>query len=140
MSSISAYIGKKLKSNTALNTLVGGRIYLNVMPQGKQLPSVVINIISNIPTNTKSGVSTLDQIRVQITCMAQTTGTYDGQLKVEEIAEAVRTAFDYTSGTLEGVTVERTAFQNQNSAFDSSAGQDGVYLVYQDYYIYQKRI
>lgn len=139
MSSISAYVGTVLKANSALSTLVGGRIFLNVIPQTKALPAVVINIISTIPANTKSGVSTLDQVRCQVTCLAQTTGTYDGQLKAEEIANAVRTAFDYTSGTSAGITVERVSFQSQSSAFDSNAGEDGVYLVYQDYYVWMKR-
>ena len=139
MSSISGYVGTILKANSALSTLVGGRIFLNVIPQKKQLPAIVINVISTIPYNTKTEASSLDQVRVQVTIMAETSATSDGQIKADEIAEATRTALDYVTGTYNGVTVTRCAFQNQNNAFDSGAGQDGVYLVYQDYYLYKKR-
>lgn len=133
MSNLSDFIYQTLTNNDGVTALVGNNIYPQVMPQKTVFPVIVFSQISNVPTNTKSsatlGKSTLDLIRVQITIMAQTIDTYNGEAKTQEIGEAVRSALDYTTGT----GIQLVTFQGQVEAFDGNSAQDGVYLLYQDY-------
>ncbi len=140
MSSIGDYIYTKLTADSSVTDLVSNRIYPQVIPQDIDRPSVVYNTISTVPTNTKSGVSTLDQVRIEIAILANTSNSYNGQQKADEIAEAVRSCLDFTQNeTLAGNTIQRISFQSDYAAFDPNAGQDGVYIVYQNYYFWKQR-
>ena len=133
MSNLSDYIYSTLNGNAGVTALVSDRIYPQALPQTEIFPCIVFSQVSNVPTNTKSsatlGKSSLDLIRVQITIMAQNTDGYSGESKTQEIGEAVRAALDYTSG----VGIQLVTFQGAVEAYDSNSGQDGVFLLYQDY-------
>jgi hypothetical protein len=125
-----------LSVDTNVVSIVDNRIYAVQIPQLKPFPAIVFNQISNVPTNTKGadGASTMDTIRIQITCLGE---SYS---QIELLASYVRNAIDYRFlQTTAGSFIYNIAFLSENQAFDSASGQDGIYLKYQDYQLTIKR-
>lgn len=130
--SASAIIYTLLSTDLPTTGVVGTRIYPQQAPQTTQFPFIVFTTISTVPTNTKgsTGESTMDRIRIQVTMMAELQSTLDS------IGVAVRNCLDYVwQTTIAGTYVQSITFQSENDAFDETAGQDGVYLKYQDYFL-----
>lgn len=82
-----------LKDNATVASLVSTRIYPVEAPQNAEAPYIVFSRISHDPHDTKSGVSKMDFVRVQIESYA---GSYDTALSIDN---AVRAALDRFSGT-----------------------------------------
>jgi len=125
-----------LNANSNITAIVAERIYAVQIPQLKPFPAIVFNQISNTPTNTKGadGASTMDAIRVQVTCIGA------DYTQLELLASYVRVALDYKfMQTVVGTFVYNISFQSENQAFDEGSGTDGVYLKYQDYLLTIKR-
>lgn len=140
MASIQDYIYFKLSATSSITDLVSNRTYPQVIPQGEQRPSIAYSVISNVPTNTKSGGSSLDAIRVQFTIMADNVNEYSGQDKVNAIGEAVRSLFEFIQNdTQEGVTIQQSYFMSEVDSFDTTGGQDGTYMKFQDYIFWKTR-
>ena len=123
--SIDEIIYDILIANSAVTGLVGAKIYSSQAPQGTQFPFVCFEVVSNMPTNTKTGPSKLDFYRVQVTALSQLNPNANA------IKEAIRTALDYYQDS----QVQNIFFLNENSSFQGTSGQDGVYLKYQDFLI-----
>lgn len=140
MASIQDYIYFKLSATSSITDLVSNRTYPQVIPQGEVRPSIVYSVISNVPTNTKSGGSSLDAIRVQFVIMADNVNEYSGQDKVNAIGEAVRNLFEFIQNdTQEGVTIQQSYFMSEVDSFDTTGGQDGTYMKFQDYIFWKTR-
>ena len=96
-------------------------------PTNVLLPYITYQIVSDQPNNTKNGVSTYDYVTVQISI-------YDIKYgNMIDLAGKVRTALDYTSGTYEGIVVDKIFFENSVEVFDENAGSVGLYQISQDY-------
>jgi hypothetical protein len=52
------------------------------------------------------------------------------------LAQKVRLALDYANGTYEGVTVQKTFFQNELNTWDENTRNNGVCMIQQDYKIF----
>ena len=91
------------------------------------LPFIVYQIVTDIPNNTKNGVSTYDYITAQITIVHSSYG------KLITLAKHVRNALDYVSGTYDGVKVDKIFFDNSIETFDDNSGTNGIYQIAQDY-------
>ena len=140
MASIYDYIYSKLSNAASVTALTSTRIYPQVAPQAEARPLIVFNVISNVPTNTKSGGSTLDAIRVQITCLADSVDEYNGQDRINAIGEAVRALFEFIQNdTAASVTIQQSYFESESNAFDQTGGQDGTYMKFMDFIFWQKR-
>jgi hypothetical protein len=140
MASIQDYIYFKLSATSSITDLVSNRTYPQVIPQTEVRPSIVYSVISNVPTNTKSGGSSLDAIRVQFVIMADNVDEYSGQDKVNAIGEAVRNLFEFIQNdTQEGVTIQQSYFMSEVDSFDTTGGQDGTYMKFQDYIFWKTR-
>ena len=119
-----------LSNDSSVSSLVGTRIFPSryIDESGKyQLPFISYQVVSVEPNNTKNGVSTYDYTTAQINIVGN---SYND---VITLAQNVRTALDYTSGTYEGVVVDKIFYQDQNELYDDSAGSIGLYGVAQDY-------
>jgi hypothetical protein len=68
--------------------LVGDRVYPVLIPKSATFPAVGIQVVSNLPSDTKSGVSGVDIIRVQVDSYAET------YVSAQATDEAVRGAID----------------------------------------------
>ena len=117
-----------LSGNAPTTGVVGAKIFPQQAPQQSTFPFIVITQVSNVPTNTKSGVSTMDTMRVQVTMI------HNSQALLDTLGGYVRTALDFVNNTtIEGVKVQYITYQGEADAFDEGAGQDGQFLKYQDY-------
>jgi hypothetical protein len=130
--SVGVVIFGLLNADATTTGLVGGRIYPDVSPQRDPRPSIVYQLISQIPNNTlgPDGASTLDICRVQIAMSATTRAMAD------QIGDAVRNVLkNVFHTTVSGVYVDWCRYDSSNSYFDNNSDQDGLYVLSQDYKI-----
>lgn len=119
-----------LNNNAATTGAVGGRIFPDVAPQRYARPAIVINVVSQIPSNTLGigGFSRLDICRVQITIGATT------RKQATDIGNLVRNVLkDVNNQTCDGVFVNSCRFDSSNEYYDDFSDQDGLFILAQDY-------
>lgn len=121
----------RLQAVSAVTTLVSTRIHPDYAPQDATYPFLIYKIIGNLPSDTKEGVSRLDTVQVSIETYAS---TYDS---ANTIAEAVRTALDRYSGTIEAIVIDSIRFSGSQS-FDMNFNEH-IYIIEQVYDVRQKR-
>lgn len=105
-------------------------IYPQRIPEGVSLPAIVLNQISRVANDTKKEYSKSDVSRIQITIVAENaTGAYD-------LAELVRAAMRANlPNTYNSVLVQNIEFAGELTLTDDTAGEQGEFLVVQDYLI-----
>lgn len=97
------------------------------VPVSMTTPFMTYQVISDNPNNTKNGVSEYDYVNVQISI-------FDNRYEdLQTLVGLVRTALDYTSGTFNGVVVDKIFFQSASEAFDDSFGNNGIYQYNMDF-------
>lgn len=121
----------RLQAVSAVTSLVSTRIYPDLAPQNTTYPFLVYRLTGNVPTDTKEGVSKLDVVQVTIEIYAN---TYTSKA---DIAEAVRTALDRYSGTIEGVVIDSIRFSNARN-YDMNFDEH-IFISEQIYEVRQKR-
>jgi hypothetical protein len=93
-----------LTEDAGVSAVVGSRVYPQVAAQGAAFPFVVYVLQDNTPSDTKSGVSTLDEIRYDIVAAAE---TYSA---LSSLTERIRLALDRYTGTVSGIVVDSIQF------------------------------
>lgn len=134
---ISGILYTILSANSGVTALCQNRIYPLTIPQNAQLPAVRITEIAVQPSDTKTGASTLDAVRVQIDCYAVSV------LTVQQLEESVRAAIDRyrdnvtVTGT-GGATyfVDGIRFENRNQTMEE---ERDVFRASADYQIRVER-
>tara|TARA_R100000656_G_scaffold9565_1_gene10383 strand:- start:380 stop:781 length:402 start_codon:yes stop_codon:yes gene_type:complete len=111
-----------LKDDAAVGTLIEDRIYPNVAKQTSAFPFVIYQVTGDSPTDTKDGVSPLDENAILVMCYSQT------YTEVSDLANQVRKALDRVDGTYEGVIVQGIQYLSYNEDFDVKDDDDGVYV------------
>lgn len=106
----------------ALQSLVGGRCYPLQMPQSPQYPTIVYSRIASEPKNRLEGGASLDQVRIQVDCYAQ---TYDG---AKSLSASVRQAME--------AAVFKATLQSDMDLFEGDL--KNVYRVMMDFYVWQQ--
>lgn len=101
-----------LTSDADVNALVSGRVYPQIAAQGATFPFVVYLLTNVGPSDTKSGVSTLDEVRYDIVVAAETYAV------AADLTEKVRAALDRYSGTVAGVVIDSIQFQTLDADND----------------------
>lgn len=101
-----------LTSDADVNALVSGRVYPQIAAQGASFPFVVYLLTNVGPSDTKSGVSTLDEVRYDIVVAAETYAV------AADLTEKVRAALDRYSGTVAGVVIDSIQFQTLDADND----------------------
>ena len=91
-------------NDSDVSALIGTRVYPQVAAQGAAFPFVVYVLQDNTPSDTKSGVSTLDEIRYDIVAAAET------YTALSSLTERIRLALDRYSGTVSGIVVDSIQF------------------------------
>jgi hypothetical protein len=111
------------------NDTTGTRVFPSAynVPKGTQAPFIIYHIVSDSPNNTKNGASTYDYVDVQITIFDQS------YFDCQDLASKIRTLFDYSSGTTNGVVVDKCFFQGASDAYDDSWGAKGIYQYNMDF-------
>ena len=93
-----------LTEDAGVSAVVGTRVYPQVAAQEAAFPFVVYVLQDNTPSDTKSGVSTLDEIRYDIVAAAET------YTALSSLTERIRLALDRYSGTVSGIVVDSIQF------------------------------
>lgn len=94
-SSVGETIRGILIANSGVTTLIAQRVYPNELPPNATLPAIVYNVVSDVPENSFTGLTstTTKNARVQVDCYASPTTNGDGAYKqVHALARAVELA------------------------------------------------
>ncbi len=115
-----------------LVALTGNRIYPVVAQQREVYPILTYQIIANSPSDTKSGVSTVDQVRVQFNC-------FDKNPDQAHLMDTyLRAAIDrYPHVTIADIHLDGIRYLDTTDSFDDEVK---IHMVMSDYYIRQKRV
>lgn len=93
-----------LSSDSDVSAIVGTRIYPQIAAQGASFPFLVYVLQGTTPSDTKSGVSTLDEVRYDIVVASET------YAEASDLTNKVRTALDRYTGTVAGVVIDSIQF------------------------------
>lgn len=93
-----------LTADSDVNAIVSGRVYPQIAAQGAAFPFAVYVLQNTDPSDTKSGVSTLDEVRYDIVVASET------YAQASDLTEKIRTALDRYSGTVSGVVIDSIQF------------------------------
>lgn len=138
MANISGILYTILAADATVQSLVGldadgdgYKIYPLTIPQQEGLPAVRITTIAVEPSDTKTGASTLDAIRVQVDSYAKT------MLTAQQIDEAVRKRLDRyrNSVSVSGDTtyfVDGIRFENRNETMET---EKDIFRISTDYQV-----
>lgn len=110
-----AFLYQRLTSQTAVSSLIAGRVFPLIAPQGTPLPLVVyqrtgVDRPQSLAGNVGNPVVTL-----------QLTSYGTSYTSVKSIARAVRLAVDGWTGTTAGVTIQRTTLTSEADGVDLPA-------------------
>lgn len=83
-----------IAANATANALLAGRVYPGIIDNGRGFPAMAVTRASTEANATKTGVSNVDFVRVQLDIFARTYG------EAEDVSEAVRAALDYYTGSV----------------------------------------
>lgn len=96
-----------------------GKIWANnEVPQGTQYPYASYMIVSDVPTNDKDGVSTLDTYRIQISI-------WGAGGEVETLLASYRLTLDRFRGINSGNNIDKFVFDGINDLFDEDSRYAG---------------
>lgn len=93
-----------LTGDSAVSALVGNRVYPQIAAQGAAFPFIVYVLQDTSPSDTKSGVSTLDEVRYDIVVASET------YAEASDLTNKIRTALDRYTGTVSGVVIDSIQF------------------------------
>lgn len=96
-----------LSVDSVLSQSISTRIYPNRAVQNSAMPYIVYNIVSKVPTDTKSGGTGFDKYRVQIDIVD------DSYTDVETIAARVRVCLDRQSGYIDSFYIYTMVYENE---------------------------
>ena len=119
-----------LTGDSAVSALVGSRVYPQIAAQGAAFPFVVYLVNDLTPSDTKSGVSTLDEVRYEVLAIAET------YAEAADLNEKIRTALDRYTGTVSGVVIDSIQFTELEVDFDDNSE---TYIANSEYVIRVKR-
>ena len=102
---------------SAVNSSVGGRIYPQIGPQNAAAPFIVYVLDSTDPSDTKSGVSTLDTAIYDVIVVSS---SYS---EMATISDQVRSALDRYAGTVSGVEVQSIQLNNIDTDYDQDSAR-----------------
>jgi hypothetical protein len=93
-----------LTEDAGVSAIVGNKVYPQIAAQGAAFPFVVYVLQDNSPSDTKSGPSTLDEVRYDIVAAAETYAS------LSSLTERIRLALDRYTGDLGGVEIDSIQF------------------------------
>ena len=101
-----------LLNDAPVSNVVDDRVFLSLRPQKSKFPAIMIRINDNDPSDTKDGVSTLDQEFIGVFAYSRTAR------ERASLMSLVRTALDRYSGTNKEIVIQSSQYQD-TSTFNS---------------------
>lgn len=108
---------------SGVNTLVGGRIYRDRVPQAAGLPAVTITLVSSVPTNTVGGRRVFQNVLVDVRVVN------DGAAYANAIADRVDAVLQNVGGSKSGVTVVELVQDAVQAFVEDDAGKSYAHIV-----------
>ncbi len=112
MSKVGEAIYALLSADPGVSNLAETRIFPNRSLDKITNPAIMYQVLGNDPSDTKDGVSNLDQVMVQITIVAKDYST------VTQLSELVRLKLDRFKGLAGNVNIQSVQFLNSMDQFD----------------------
>lgn len=106
-----------------VNTLVGGRIYRDRVPQSAALPAVTISLVSHVDTNTLGGLRVFANTLVDVRVVG------DGTSYQNTIAARIDTVLQNARGTRNGVTINELRRETVQAFVESEAGKSYAHII-----------
>ena len=119
-----------LTTDSAVSAIVSSRVYPQIAAQGAAFPFVVYVINDITPSDTKSGVSTLDEVRYEILAISE------NYAEAADLNEKIRTALDRYTGTVAAVVIDSIQFTELETDYDTASE---TYIANSEYIIRVKR-
>lgn len=104
-----------LLAHPPLAALVGNKIHWDAMPQGQQLPGIVMFVVSGVIDYTMKGPSGYAMTRVQFDCRGASAAN------ARAVANALRDRLSGFSGAFQGFKFQGCFEQSQRTRFDTAA-------------------
>lgn len=121
MSKSAIAIVNMLHGSASVTALVGSgtscRVYPTERPAGETLPAVTVRQTDTDPSDTKDGVSTLDQCYISVFVFGV---TYE---EMSNVSEAIRSALDRQSGTFATVEVQSVQYLREDDDVEEISGK-----------------
>ena len=121
-----------LAANSGVTALVSTRLYVQRVPQDGSFPCVQYNIIDIVPVKSKSKSGDSDFSRVQINCYGKSYAVST------ELADAVRTALEAYSGTINTIKVSYIELLTVSEAVDDNSENDSIYDTMLEFMMYYR--
>jgi hypothetical protein len=115
-----------LKADTGaggVNTLTGGRVYRDRVPQTALLPAVTVTLVSATDTNTLGGLRVFQNVLVDVRVVS------DGAVYANAIADRVDTVLQQASGLKETVHVNELRREQVTAFVEDDAGKSYAHIV-----------
>jgi hypothetical protein len=115
-----------LKADTGaggVNTLTGGRIYRDIVPQTALLPAVVIALVSSTDTNTLGAARVFTNNLVDVRVVS------DGAVYANAIADRIDTVLSNAGGLKENVRVNELRREQTMAFIESESGKSYAHIV-----------
>lgn len=106
-----------------VNTLVGGRIYRDRVPQSVALPAVTITLVSSVPTNTMGGKRVFQNVLVDVRVVT------DGLVYPTAIADRADTVIQNATGIKDTVHVVELVQDSVQAFIEDDAGKSYSHIV-----------
>jgi len=104
-------IKSKFTTDSALNTLFGGRVFPVVGAQTKATPFAIYEVVNISTSMSKESDSHIDELDVRLTCIT------DKYSDTQNAVEYGRSAFVRMNDTIGGVKVKSCVFEGQRDLF-----------------------
>lgn len=121
-----------LKTDAPIIARVSTRVYPIEREEKQPLPALTVSITDIDPSDTKSGVSTLDEESIIVTSYASTFN------ECKLLSEECRTALDRVSGTYAGLIIQSAYFLDQFTDFEEINNKK-VFFIEQNYKVRVER-
>lgn len=105
------------------NTLTGGRIYRDRVPQGAALPAITITLVSSVPTNTMGGNRVAQNVLVDVRIVN------DGAVYSNAIADRVDAVLQNAGGSKESVRVVELVQDAVQAFIEDDAGKSYAHII-----------
>jgi hypothetical protein len=115
-----------LKADTGaggVNTLTGGRIYRDRVPQTALLPAVTVTLVSATDTNTLGGLRVFQNVLIDVRVVS------DGTVYSNAIADRVDTVLQQAGGIKETVHVNELRREQVMAFVEDDAGKSYAHIV-----------
>lgn len=123
-----------LINDSTVNADSGGRIFIDEVPQGAQLPHIVLQIAEGEPNDSKTVASEIDQSRITIYCYGIVTHDKDSNVGAYSMLVNCRAALDHYSDS----NLYVRAFDTP-STFTSRTENHLLKIAEQDFEVYLNR-